>query len=107
MPGLSPKRKGSRIEREIVQRHLKLGIHAERVPLSGAAGGSFSGDVDIYAFGKNDAPLCGEIKARKGGAGFATMERWLSDNDILFLRRDRAEPLVVLPWATWERLLRP
>ena len=32
-------------------------------------------------------------------------ERWLGDNDLIFLRRDRAEPMVVLPWETWARLL--
>jgi hypothetical protein len=34
------------------------------------------------------------------GAGFATLERWLGDADALFLRRYRADPLVVLPWTT-------
>jgi Holliday junction resolvase len=37
--------KGNRIEREMVHRHLDNGIFAERVPLSGSAGGSFSGDL--------------------------------------------------------------
>lgn len=97
--------KGARVEREMVDRHKAIGIHAARVPLSGAAGGRFSGDVDIHAFGKDAAPLVGEVKARKNGAGFATLERWLADNDLILLRRDRADPLVVLPWSTWERLV--
>ena len=97
--------KGMRAEREIVHLHVDMGIHAERVPLSGAAGGRFSGDVDIYVHGPNQAPLVGEVKARKNGAGFATLERWMGENDILFLRRDRAEPMVVLPWATWVQIL--
>jgi hypothetical protein len=46
-----------------------------------------------------------EVKARGGGAGFKTLDRWLGDNNALFLRRDRAEPLVVLPWRSWLRLL--
>jgi hypothetical protein len=29
------------------------------------------------------------------GAGFMVMERWLGDNDLVFLRRDRADPMVV------------
>ena len=93
------KRKGSRIEREIVERHRAMGIAAERIPLSGAAGGSFKGDVQVAEFR-------GEVKARKNGKGFATLERWLGDNDILFLRRDRADPMVVLPWRTYEKLLK-
>lgn len=97
--------KGARIERELVNLHRSIGIHAARVPLSGAAGGRFSGDVDIYAFGEEEAPLVSESKGRASGAGFVTLERWLGDNDILFLRKDRSKPLVVLPWATWERLV--
>jgi hypothetical protein len=81
-------------------------VHAERVPLSGAAryqGGCH--DVDVYAFGKDAAPLVAEVKARANGEGFATLERWLGENDALFLRRDRAEPIVVLPWRVWVRFL--
>ena len=36
MSGAKHRRKGDRIEREIVELHRELGIHAERVPLSGA-----------------------------------------------------------------------
>ncbi len=105
MSGRAPRRKGDRIEREIVALHRELGVNAERVPLSGAAGGSFSGDVDVYAHGADAAPLVTEVKARASGAGFATLERWLGDNDALVLRRDRAEPMVVLPWRTWARIV--
>lgn len=97
--------KGQRIEREIVQRHKDIGIHAERVPLSGAAGGSYTGDVLIHL--DRMAGLISEVKARKNGSGFTTIENWLSKNDVLFLRRDRAEPLVVMPWSTWEKLVSP
>ncbi len=98
--------KGRRIEREIVARHAALGVKAERVPLSGAARYQGNGaDVDVYAFGQDAAPLVGEVKARGNGAGFTTLERWLGDSDILFLRRDRADPLIVLPWSAWARLL--
>jgi Holliday junction resolvase len=100
MSGARHRRKGSRVEREIVQAHRDIGIDAERVPLSGAARGSFSGDVVI----KLNPELRGEVKARAGGAGFVTLERWLGTHDVLFLRRDRAEPIVVLPWSTYARL---
>ena len=102
----SERRKGARLEREIVDLHRRLGIHAERVPLSGAMryqGGAH--DVDVYGLGRDAGPLCCEVKARRGGKGFKTLERWLSDNDALFLRRDHAEPLVLLPWRAWARLL--
>jgi len=92
--------KGNRGERDIVARHLALGVHAERVPLSGACGGSFRGDVEIENVGR-----C-EVKCRAGGAGFRVIEGWLGDNAALFLKRDRKTPLVLLPWETWERLLK-
>ena len=106
MSGKRHRQKGDRIERELVRRHVDIGVAAERVPLSGAAGGSYSGDVDVFAFGPTRAPLKTEVKARANGTGFVQLERWLGDNDVLFLRRDRAEPLVVLPWATWAKLVK-
>jgi hypothetical protein len=30
---------------------------------------------------------------------------WLSDYDCLFLRRNNADPFVVLPWRVWRSLL--
>jgi Holliday junction resolvase len=100
------RRKGARIEREIVALHIAAGVHAEKVPLSGAVRYRGNGaDVDVYPFGRDAAPLCCEVKARKNGEGFAMLERWLGINDVLFLRRNNAEPLIVLPWATWHRLL--
>ena len=46
-----------------------------------------------------------EVKARAGGDGFKTLERWLGDNDLLFLRRDRSTPLVVMPWSLYQDLM--
>lgn len=90
----------------MVERHTLAGVRAERVPLSGAAGGSFGGDLRVWAFGGDAAPLSAEVKARKDGQGFATLERWLGDLDLIFLRRDRADPMVVLPWSTYQNLLK-
>ena len=42
---------------------------------------------------------------RGNDEGFALLERWLGDAGMLFLRRDRVEPLVVVPWRVWARLL--
>jgi Holliday junction resolvase len=98
--------KGRRVEQALVNLHLRIGVHAERVPLSGASRYQGNGaDIDVYAFGRDAAPLVSEVKARKDGEGFATLERWLGENDVLFLRRDRSEPLIVLPWRVWTRLL--
>jgi Holliday junction resolvase len=106
MSGARHRVKGNRIEREIVDRHLAIGIKSERYPLSGASRFRGSGhDVDVYAFGTEEAPLVAEVKARANGGGFVTLEKWLGEYDLLVLRRDRADPLIVLPWATWTRLL--
>lgn len=97
--GQSQRRKGKRIENELVHKHRDLGIDAERVPLSGSAGGRFAGDLVI------DGRFKAEVKARSTGEGFKRLEAWLGDHDMIFLRRDRAEPLVVLPWRTYADLL--
>ena len=102
----SQRDKGARAEREIVDRHKAINIHAERYPLSGASRFRGSGhDIDLYPFGRDAAPLVAEVKSRKNGSGFTLLEKWLGDYGALFLRRDRADPLVVLPWSTWVTLL--
>jgi len=96
--GAKSRRKGYRLEAEIVQRCREIGLDdARRVPLSGAAPG-WAGDVEV-------AGLRCEVKGRASGDGFKTLERWLGTNDALFLRRDRADPLVLLPWSTWARIM--
>ena len=104
--GARHRQKGDRIEREIVDRHCTLGVRAERYPLSGAS--RFRGsshDIDCYVFGIEEAPLVCEVKGRKNGAGFTTIEGWLANYDCLFLRRNNADPLVLIPWRLWARLL--
>jgi hypothetical protein len=97
--------KGLRRERAIVEIHTKCGLRAERVPLSGATHYRGNGaDVDLYVRGV--APLKAEVKARGEGNGFRTLERWLGDNDALFLWRDRAAPFVVLPLHVWLEIVR-
>ena len=99
--------KGARRERQIVALHQELGVRAERVPLSGAMKfrNTEKTDCDIYVRGPDAAPFVTEIKARASGEGFATIERWLGEADALFLVRDRAAPLVCLPFARWAELI--
>jgi hypothetical protein len=106
MSGDRHRRKGDRIEREVVARHRALGIRSERYPLSGATRFRGSGhDVDVYPFGADEAPLVAEVKGRKNGGGFITLEKWLGKYDALFLRKNNADPLVLLPWRVWALLL--
>jgi len=103
---MKAKAKGSRIEREIVSRHEAAGIEACRVIGSGAyaaASDDLRGDVHVTIGGRR---LVAEVKARSAGAGFKTLERWLGDNDLLFLRRDRAEPLVAMPFAVYAEIIK-
>jgi len=106
MSGARHRQKGDRIERELVERHHAIGVHAERYPLSGASRFRGSGhDLDLYPFGREEAPIVAESKARKNGEGFTQLETWLADYDVLFLRRNNADPMVVLPWRVWAALL--
>src|SRR6476660_2068668 len=83
MSGARHRQKGDRCERELVERHQALGIHAERYPLSGASRFRGSGhDLDIYALGRDAAPLIAESQARKSGNGFKQLETWLGDFDL-------------------------
>jgi Holliday junction resolvase len=104
--GTTSQRKGGRVEREIVALHKEMGVYAERLPLSGASRYRGNGaDVDVYARGKEAAPFVCEVKARKNLGGFVQLETWLADFDCLFLKRNNATPLVVLPWRVWRSLL--
>ena len=59
----SQRDKGLRAEREIVDRHKAINVHAERYPLSGGSRFRGSGhDVDLYPFGRDAAPLVAEVK---------------------------------------------
>jgi Holliday junction resolvase len=90
--GASPRQKGNRSERAITRYLLERGFAAERVPLSGSAGGSYLGDLTVPIIGISRVV---EVKARANG--FRQLYAWLADRDILIIKADRREPLVVLP----------
>jgi hypothetical protein len=58
----------------------------------------------VAPLGPEEAPFVCEVKARKDGSGFAQLERWLGDFDLLALRRNKADPLIILPWRVWATL---
>ena len=90
--GRASRQKGNRAERAIVKFLQARGFGAERVPLSGSAGGSYLGDLTVPVIGIDRVV---EVKVR--AKGFAQLYAWLVDRDILIVRADRSEPLVVLP----------
>ena len=91
MSGRRSRSKGARTERSIVNALRASGIAAVRVPLSGAGGGRFAGDILLPVMGRD---LCVEVKAR--AAGFRELYSWLTNRDVLIVKADRQEPLVVL-----------
>lgn len=90
--GRASRDKGNRVERAIVKALQLKGFAAERVPLSGSAGGSYLGDLTVPVLGVDRVV---EVKAR--ATGFATVYGWLEQRDLLVIKADRREPLVVLP----------
>lgn len=93
MSGRRSRNKGAREECAIVHAWQEAGFSSERIPLSGAAGGSFSGDVTIPIGGED---RLFEAKARATGSGFLSLYKWLGSNYGLFVRADRSPRLVVL-----------
>jgi len=94
-------RKGKRIEREIVKAHEAVGIAALCMGPIQAGTGRREDVPDVRIAGEFGA----EVKARATGGGFTTIEKWLGSQDLLFLRRDNAPPLVVMDWRTYELLM--
>jgi Holliday junction resolvase len=90
--GRKSRDKGNRAERAIVKFLQERGLAAERVPLSGSAGGSYLGDLTVPVIGVDRVI---EVKVR--AKGFSQLYDWLIDRDILIVRADRSEPLVILP----------
>jgi hypothetical protein len=90
--GRASRDKGNRTERAIVRLLQERGFAAERVPLSGAARGRFGGDVSVPVLGRD---LRCEVKCRCDG--FRELYKWLDGADLLIVRADRRELLVVIP----------
>lgn len=89
------KRLGDYAEYRVAELLTRAGMKARRVPLSGAAGGEFSGDLSIDT---RHGKIRGEVKRRANERGYYQLTGWLKSNDVLFLYRPAASPLVVLPF---------
>ena len=88
--------KGQRNEYALVSALKDAGLEAVRVPLSGAHGGVFAGDILID--GKR-------FEAKIRSTGFKQIYDYLADNAGLFIRADRREALIVLRVEDWIELM--
>jgi Holliday junction resolvase len=91
MSGRQSRDKGSRTERAIVSALCAAGIAAKRVPMCGACGGRFAGDVVVPVMGRD---FCIEVKAQAGG--FRQFYDWLDGRDVLIVKSNYKKPLVLV-----------
>lgn len=102
MGGKASRDKGANFEREIVNWHKNCDVPAERIPLSGAVKGNYKGDIRL-------GPTLGLLaECKRKARGFGTLYDALSqdDADLLFVRDDRKETLVVMPLETYDAFLK-
>ena len=86
--GKAPKRRGDYIERKLVEWLRSQGIEAERVPLSGAVGGAFAGDIFVKFAGELKTQKW-EVKGIRGSA--KTLRKWLGFKDLLVIATHHGE----------------
>jgi Holliday junction resolvase len=87
MSGRRPRDKGARTERAIAKVLQANGFAAVKISRAYQAGH----DILLSLIGRD---LCVEVKARADG--FRELYSWLHERDILIVKADRQEPLVVL-----------
>ena len=84
------KQKGYRTEYNLVKRFQVAGIDAKRQVLSGALP-DHPHDIKI-----ENPDMIVEVKARKNGAGFKTLKKWMGSADALIMHEDHEESLVAI-----------
>jgi hypothetical protein len=87
MSGRRSRDKGSRTERAIVRFLQNHGFAAEKIS------GMYRPGPDL------SVPVLGRdlrVEAKSRSHGFAQLYSWLVDRDLLIVKSDRAEPLVIL-----------
>src|SRR4051812_25589607 len=100
MGGKASKDKGNRMERDCVNAFRAYGLTAERVPLSGAAGGSYCSDFTARVLG-----LLKRFEAKWRKDGFKQIYDWLGDNDGLVIRANHEPALMVITLEDYIRLV--
>jgi len=97
------KLKGTYHENWFVKWLQAIGIQAKRVPLSGALGGEYSGDIHLEIGGRK---LVGEVKYRDK-SNFPSPFKVLEGRDIAFYKRRTGTPqtLVILSGDQFKQLM--
>jgi len=85
---VNSRRKGSRNECELVRTLQASGFKAEKVSRTGYSGA----DLSVPLLGRDRRV---EVKIRANG--FRRLYEWLDGADMLVVRADRREPLLVVP----------
>jgi Holliday junction resolvase len=88
MSGIKSRRKGNRFELALVQLLQGAGLGAEKTSRTGYSGGDLS------------VPLLGHtliIEAKSRAKGFSKIYTWLQNRDILIVKSDRKDAIVILP----------
>ncbi|VUX47783.1 conserved hypothetical protein [Candidatus Defluviicoccus seviourii] len=99
MSGMKSKSKGYRGEANLVKKLKEAGIPCSRIPLSGAVGGKFAGDIEL------DSGQKIEVKVRK--AGFKFLYDNLESADYLAVKQDNQDYLVVMRLKHFTNLFKP
>lgn len=95
------KRKGSKLERDIVKLFEAHGLKARRQPLSGALQ-DFPHDVQV------EVPGYGRliIEAKSWKHGWRTGDAAMGKAELLVMKRDYGEPMVYLSLATFAAIIK-
>lgn len=100
------RQKGDRFERQFVKEMGDMGLWAERVPLSGSAGGSFTSDVHIHTL--DDVVI--EIECKTRARAWSDLFGWLKHDKhppfALAIKADRTDTLIVMSVEDFAKLLR-
>jgi Holliday junction resolvase len=87
--GITSRRKGARVERELARQLQDNGFAAEKISRAWTPGH----DISLPLLGRD---LRVEVKSRKE---FKTLQGYIDKGaDLVLLKPDRCKPLVLLPW---------
>jgi len=100
MSGRKSKDKGYRHENQTAKRWRAKGLDCVRMPLSGALGGQWAGDLR--------ATICGRelvIQLKALADGWKGIYSAIRNHDCLIIKADHEDPLVVMPEALFLSLI--